>query len=544
METIDVLHNIHEKRDARMLLFQNGIIHTVDENYPSPEAVLVGSDGRIEAVGSLDELETKIDSDTAIVDLEGRTLIPGFNDAHVHIQWLGFMLTIMVDATITKAPNIPAIIDLYRLKAADVPPNTWITGGGYNENFLPENRHLSRYDLDEASTDHPMILTHTSGHVGVANSKALELAGITKDSPDPQGGHFVRDEKGEPTGVLQETAMDVVYRLIPEATEAQLASAIKTAIKHQLSLGITSATDPMVSPFHIKVYRQLDAKGELNLRVNLMAERKSGEEIFPLPEKYFSDWLRLDCVKFFADGGLTSANAAVSRTFKETGTKGLLIFETEEMAELMWEAHEAGFRIGTHANGDVALEQVIGVYEAIHQRKPVPKLRHRIEHLALPTPGHLERASALGVMVATQTVFLPAMGATYRRYLPDNYISCAYGVRDMLDAGIVTALSTDAPVVPDDNPLIGLKAAVDRLDHERNPIAAEQAITIEEALYAYTMAGAILSGDDDNRGSITPNKWADLVVLSGDLLTTPATDLLDLYVDQTYVGGKLIYQKA
>jgi predicted amidohydrolase YtcJ len=169
---------------------------------------------------------------------------------------------------------------------------------------------------------------------------------------------------------------------------------------------------------------------------------------------------------------------------------------------------------------------------------------HRIEHLALPTSEHLERVSALGMMVATQTVFLPAMGATYRRYLPDEYISRAYSVRDMLDAGIVTALSTDAPVVPDDNPLIGLKAAVDRPDHARNPIGAEQAITIEEALYAYTMAGAILSGDENNRGSITPRKWANLAVLSGDPLTTPISNLLDLYVEQIYVDGKLIYQKS
>jgi hypothetical protein len=191
----------------------------------------------------------------------------------------------------------------------------------------------------------------------------------------------------------------------------------------------------------------------------------------------------------------------------------------------------------------VALEQVIGVYEAVTTRKPEPRLRHRIEHLALPTRDHLRRAAAIGVMAATQTVFLPAMGATYRRYMPDVYVPHAYGVRDMLDAGITVALSTDAPVVPDDNPFIGLKAAVDRKDHEGNPIGAQQSITPYEALYAYTMGGAILSGDEDNRGSIRPGKWADLAILSGDPLTTPTDDLLNLYVEQTYVGGKLMYER-
>jgi hypothetical protein len=388
-----------------------------------------------------------------------------------------------------------------------------------------------------------MTLTHTSGHALVANSKALEIAGITRETPDPQGGHIIHSDSGEPTGLLEETAMALVLDQIPPITEEQMADAIRTAMQHQLTYGITSATDPMAEPFHIKVYRQLEAVGELTLRINLIAERRSGDTIFPLPEQYVSDWLRLDSVKFFADGGLTSANAAISQNYKETGTKGLLIYETEQMAELMWEAHEAGFRIGTHANGDIALEQVIGIYEALNLRKPEPRLRHRIEHLALPDPEHLKRAAKIGVMAATQTVFLPAMGATYRRYLPDVFVPRAYGVRDMLDAGITVALSTDAPVVPDDNPLIGLKSAVDRLDHEGNPFAPQQAITPYEALFAYTMGGAILSGDEDNRGSISPGKWADLVVLSGDPLATPSEMLLDLCVEQTYVGGKLMYER-
>jgi predicted amidohydrolase YtcJ len=528
-----------------MLLFYNGVIHTMasKSHSPSPEAVAVGDDGRILAVGTLAEVQAAAPS-AEPVDLQGRTLIPGFNDAHVHVQWLGMRLTQMIDAVITKAPTIDAIVEMYRQRAQKTAAGEWIVGAGYNENFLPEKRHVTRYDLDSASTTHPMSLTHTSGHVAVANSLALQIAGITPDTPDPEGGHIVKDEDGEPTGVLEETAMELVFHQIPAVTEADMANAIRAAMQHELSMGITSATDPAVTPFHIGVYRQLEAAGELTVRINLLCERRSGDVIFPLPEQYVSPTLRIDSVKFFSDGGMTSATAAISIPYKDVGGNGILIYETEQMADLMWEAHEAGFHIGTHSNGDVALEQVISVYEAITARKPEPKLRHRIEHLALPTDDHLRRLAAIGAMAATQTVFLPTMGATFRRYMPDVYIPRAYGVRAMLDAGIDVALSTDAPVVPDDNPLIGLKSAVDRLDHAGNPLAPDQAITPYEALYAYTMTGAILSGDEDNRGSITPGKWADLVILSGDPLTTPTANLLSLHVDQTYVGGKLMYERG
>jgi predicted amidohydrolase YtcJ len=378
----------------------------------------------------------------------------------------------------------------------------------------------------------------------VANSQALALARITAATPDPPGGVILRDASGEPTGVLQETAMNLVSRLIPAASEAQIAEAIQASNLHQLSLGITSATDPAPPPHEVAVYRALDAAGELKVRMNLLALRHAGDQVYPLPERYVSDTLRVDSVKFFSDGGMTSATAAISVPYREVGTHGVLIFEdTEMMTDLMWEAHHHGFRIGTHSNGDVALEQVIGIYELLHERDPQPGLRHRIEHLALPTSDHLARCARLGVMAATQTVFLPAMGATFRRYMPELYYPRAYGVRAMLDAGLDVALSTDAPVVPDDNPLIGLKAAVDRLDHAGEPLGEAQAITPYEALYAYTMGGAILSGDTANRGSITPGKWADLVVLNGDPLTTPAAEMLDITVEQTYVGGELVYSE-
>lgn len=521
-----------------MKLFHNGIIHTIDPNFSSPEAVLTDDQGRIAAVGKLADLDRP---DAERIDLAGRTLIPGFNDAHVHVSWLGLLLTHLVDVRIHVAPNIPAILSRFAERAEKEPTGAWISGVGYNEALLPEGRHLTYHDLDQASTDHPILLTRTCGHIAVANSLALKLAGIDRNTPNPPGGVIVRDAQGNPTGVLQETAMTLCSRLIPDPTDEQMKAAIRACMQHELSLGITSATDPAPTPSQVAVYHQMEADGELTVRINLMPIVRDGDQRFPLPEKYVSDTLRIDTVKFFADGGMTSATAAISLPYKETGEHGVMIYETEDLADAMWEAHSNGYRIGTHANGDVALEQVISVYELLNERDPRPDLRHRIEHLALPTPEQLERCRKLGVMAATQTVFVSAMGATFRRYMPDVYYARAYGVRSMLDAGLTVALSTDAPVVPDDNPLLGIKTAIDRLDHAGNPLGENQAVTPYEALYAYTMAGAILSGDQDNRGSITPGKWADLVVLSGDPLTTAPAHLLNLKGEETYVKGELVW---
>ncbi|MBZ0284667.1 MAG: amidohydrolase [Anaerolineae bacterium] len=526
-----------------MRLFHNGTIHTIDSNFPHAEAVLVGDDGRIAAVGSLADVEAAAKSGTQRINLDGRTLIPGFNDAHVHIWKLGLLLTRQVVANKTTAPDIESIIDRFRSKAESLPAGTWLTGRGYNEAELPERRHPTRYDLDAASSDHPIALTRTCGHMIVANSRALALGGITHDTPNPPGGVIVHDENGEPTGLLQETAMGLLTKVIPEPSEAEMTEAIMAANRHQLSLGITSATDPLLTPFHLKVYRAMESRGDLDVRVNGLPIRRpdGGTETLPLPEQFISDYLRIDCVKFFADGGLSGATAALSQPYKVTGNNGVLRFETEDLTQLMWEAHEAGFRIGTHAIGDVALDQVIGVYEELHRRLP-NGLRHRIEHLGLPNAEHLKRCKAMDVIAVPQTVFLPALGASFRRYLPDVYVPRCYPVRAMLDAGLTVALSSDAPVVPDDNPILGIKAAVDRLDPNGEPIAAEQFITASEALFAYTMGGAIASGDANNRGSLTPGKWADFAVLSGDPLAVSTAELLTITVEQTYLGGNLVYK--
>jgi predicted amidohydrolase YtcJ len=250
--------------------------------------------------------------------------------------------------------------------------------------------------------------------------------------------------------------------------------------------------------------------------------------------------LRVDTAKFLADGGLSGATAALSVNYRHAPHKGVLRFERGELAALCQETHDAGWRIATHAIGDVAIDQMLDIYESLG---PHPRgFAHRIEHFGLPDANQLARASRLRVIAAPQTIFIHSLGRNFRRYLPDAFLARTYPIRAMLDAGVRVALSSDAPVVDDDNPLVGMTAAVTRRDDEGEAIAPEQAITAE-ALHAYTMGGAVASGDEANRGSIEAGKWADLAVLSRNPLISPPEALREVTVDMTLVAGRVEYER-
>lgn len=504
---------------------------------PLAHGAIAVSGGRIAAVGPDAEILALAGPGTRKVDLGGRTVLPGFIDAHAHIWKIGHLLTTMAD--LRRAGSLAEIANLVAEAAARARPDAWVLARGYNEARLAERRPPTRHDLDAVVPDRPVVLTRTCGHIYACNSAALQACAIGRETPDPPGGVIGRDASGEPTGLLHETAMGLVNARMPAPTAEDYAAMIQAALRHQLSLGITSTNDAGVSPALLDVYHSLDATGGLPSRVNVMALRRvEGTGTVPLPEMYVSDRLRIDTVKFLADGGLSGATAALSVPYRHTDSRGVLRFADEELLALSREAHEAGWRIATHAIGDITIDQVLRVYEALG---PGPK-RHRIEHLGLPTAGHLARAARLGVIAVPQSIFLYELGRNFRAFLPDDMLASAYPIRSMLGAGLTVALSSDAPVVEDDSPLRGVEAAVARRDAEGHPIAAGQGITMAEAIAAYTTGGAVASGDDDNRGSLTPGAWADLAVLSGNPLDTPVESLTDLVVEQTWVGGALAYE--
>jgi predicted amidohydrolase YtcJ len=527
---------------AADLVFHGGTVLTMEPACPVADALAVGSDGRILAAGTRADVEPLVRSGTRRIDLAGRTLVPGFHDAHVHVWKVGHLLTTLVD--LRDAEDLPAIARAIRESASSLPPGAWVLGRGYNEARLAEGRAPTRHDLDAALPGRLVYLTRTCGHIGVASTAALRLAGVGAATTPPSGGAIVCDERGEPTGELHETAMGVVTDRIPEPTAAEYQRMIVAAARHQLARGITSATDAGVTPELLAVYRDMDARGALPYRVNAMALRHpvGGTRTYPLPERHASDFLRIDSIKLLADGGLSGATAALRVPYRHCPDRGVLRLTRAQLVDLAWDAHAAGLRIATHAIGDAAIEEVLAAYEALAARRPGPC--HRIEHFGLPSRDHLRRAAALRVIAVPQTVFIHALGANFRRYLPDSLVPQVYPVAAMLAAGLCVALSSDAPVVKDDDPLLGIQAAVTRRDASGEPVVPEEAITAAEALYAYTVGGARASGDDATRGSLTRGKWADLTVLDANPLEAPPGEIARIRVDMTVVGGRIVHERG
>jgi predicted amidohydrolase YtcJ len=506
-----------------------------------PATTVVVRDGVIVSVGD-DHVSSTAGPGARRIDLGGRTVIPAFHDAHAHIWKMGHLLTTMLD--LRGVESVEAIVARVAEFRDTRPSGAWILGRGFNEAAMAEGRMPSRHDLDRAAVDQPVVLTRTCGHIYAVNSAALARAAITASTTAPVGGEIDHDAAGEPTGVLRETAMGLITKAMPPPTADDYERMIGAALTHQLSLGITMSACCGVSPELLAVYRAMDAGGRLPARLNVMPFRRVDGVAapVPLPEMHRTPMLHVDTVKFLADGGLSGATAALSVPYRHSNTRGVLRFERAELESLCRESHDAGWRIATHAIGDVTIDQVLDIYEALGPRPP--GLGHRIEHFGLPSAAQLARAARLGVVAVPQSIFLHELGRNFREYLPDALLPRCYPIRAMLDAGVTVALSSDAPVVENDNPLAGMTAAITRRDRSGQPLLPEQAITAEEALDAYTRGSAVAAGLGHALGTITPGYRADFAVLSGNPLTTPPEALSSLTVDTTILGGHIAYERA
>ncbi len=520
------------------IVYTNGIVRTMDTACPLGQAVAI-SGGRVRAVGTNGSILALAGSRTRCIDAGGDCILPGFNDAHVHIWKVGQLQSFVFDAR--GADSLDRLLDEWRSWDAGR-GHPWARARGYNEAGLQEGRHPNRADLDRVFLDRPAVLMRTCAHMLVANSAALRTACITATTPDPPGGLIDRTEAGEPTGLLRETAMGLVERVVPPPSTADYAAMIRAGQQHLLANGITSATDPAVHPELMTAYRSLDREERLAGRVFTLAIRRpdGGTGTLPLPEVHVAPNLRTDGVKFFADGGLSGATAALLEPYAHADTRGVLRFAEEELFELALPAHVAGLRIGIHAIGDAAIDVVLRVYDRLYDH--APGRRHRIEHCGLPLARHLDRMSRLGIFAVPQATFIRELGPNFRRYLTPGYLRRVYPLRSLLDAGIDTALSSDAPVVRDLDPLRAIQAAVLRRDEEGEQIAAQEAISVAEALRSYTAGGALASGDEGHLGRLTPGYTADMVRLSADPVTTPPEELHEIRVHETILGGRTVWQ--
>ncbi|MDR7433333.1 MAG: amidohydrolase [Armatimonadota bacterium] len=532
---------------APEVVYHGGRFYTLDPAQPRAQAVAVLY-GRIVAVGSDEEVLRLADARTRRVDLEGAVALPGFHDAHCHVLLFGLSL---VEVNLRQARSVADVAAAVAERARGLGPGRWVRGGGYDQNRLAERRHPTRWDLDPVSPENPVWLFHISGHMGVANSAALKLAGVTRDTPDPPGGRIVRGEDGEPTGLLPETAQDLVKRVLPPYTLAETKAALAAAGRRMAAEGVTAAQDAWagwIAREEFRAYQEASQEDLLPQRVWLMVDveklavREGRFDFgFGLHTGFGSDRLRLGAIKIFTDGSLIGRTAALSQPYADPpDTSGFLVKSEGTIREQVRLAHEGGWQVALHAIGDRAIEATLDAVEAV-MGPDAASFRPRVEHAGVLRPDLIERIRRLGAVVVTQPRFVFEFGDGYRAALADERIRLTFPLASL--RGLHVAFSSDRPVT-DGAPVLGIAAAVLRRTASGAPYAPEERISVEEAVRAYTLGAAYSAFAERELGSLEVAKWADFVVLDRDPFQVDPEDIAKVRVLRTVVGGRCVYPSA
>jgi len=523
--------------EAVDLILTNGKIVTVNADFSIQDTIVV-NDGRILAVGPA----TLADNYQArqLVDLQGKAVIPGFIDSHTHIRGRPNRYI-----ELSKVSSIAEMQDLIRAKAAELVAGEWITGYGWSEDELAENRRPLRQDLDIAAPQNPIIFTRAGGHSAVTSSLALELADITDATEDPEGGVIERDENGVANGIIRER-QGIVGRLVPESTYDELIASLEVNLNDLLALGITSITDASKSPEDYRMWEALYSNNELELpRSALQFLWEDPAAIASLKTRVGegNDMLKIGPIKVFADGGFTGPAAFTKEPYLNQGDyRGYLNMPEAELVSLINEIHDAGWQMGIHAIGDAAIELVVDTLAAALARNPRDDHRHYLNHFSMrPSDATMETMADNNIHITQQANFTYTLEGRYVANLDGWRLEHNNPIRSPMDHGIHVALSSDILPI---GPLVGIYAAVTRKGMSGRVFGADEAISIEEALRGYTVDGAYLNFEEQQKGSIEPGKFADFLVLSDDLLTIDPNQIMNVTIEQTYVGGKLVFESS
>ena len=495
-------------------LIEGATVYTFWDEQPQAEALVVES-GLIKAVGPRKELSGQFPAARHIA-ADGPALIPAFNDCHCHIMFTGFDLA---KANLKGSASSQEIVTRLREYIGQNPDRFWVFGVGYDQNILPGGRHITRFDLDQASADQPIFIKHASGHCVVGNSKALELTGITRNTPDLKSGRILRDEAGEPMGVLLESARAMAEEHIPKPTVTEMAQAIKLAARLISSRGTLSATDCSFGRYGLedewRAYVQALEEGA-PLRMTLMPRVASAKPAgwlnraeVKLPAGHSG--LRLGSMKIFLDGAILPRTAAFKEPYADGAKTTVMMYEPEEYQRIFSACHKGGWQVATHAIGDAAVELVVNTVEQVQAKHPWSGAGHRVEHCMLTSAAMIQKMSGLGMIIAPQPEFIYYFGDEYYGALgPRAYQAMPF--RSWLRAGIKVAFGSDQPVIPHD-PIVGWRAAVDRKTDKGQVIGPEERLDPMTALRCFTLEAA-LAGKDQDVGMLAPGKKADFVVLS------------------------------
>ncbi|WP_350346924.1 amidohydrolase [Agromyces sp. G08B096] len=535
------------------------VIRTVDAEDATATAMLIDR-GRIVAVGSsaaCEEAASRAGLQPERVDLGDRVVVPGFIDAHAHPLMYGQMMT-WVDCGPAKAGSIPEIVALLKAAAEDLPPGRPVRGYGYEHRNLAEQRHPTRFELDEVATDREVYLMNASGHGGVVNSHTLEINGVDRDTPNPEGGEFFRDAAGELTGELSDAACNILTGVhgvkighhgpnfhLADEPEEHLRQ-LDAATQRFLAGGVTAIGDAQVSRREFDMYLRLAEAGRLELRVSmyLLSHLLDDALEMGLVGQFGNAHLSFAGIKFYADGTLGGWTAYFPDGYVGDPCRtGQLYHEPADYAELIRKAHAAGLQTATHAQSPTAIEMVVSAIEAALAERPDPDARHRIEHCGLPTPEQIARMATAGIRPVNQTQHYfnwgegveEAIGTPGERFNP---------LGEFQAAGVPFTISSDAPVA-EPIPLEAIQTAVTRVTRRGHRLGPDSLrVSAAAALRAHTYEGAVSLGREDDLGSLEPGKVADFAVLSDDPLDVEPERITEIRVTETWVGGERRYRAA
>jgi predicted amidohydrolase YtcJ len=516
------------------LVLMDGNVLTMGSSQPSAESVAVKKD-RIVKVGTNKEIRRWIGNETKVIDLQRRTVVPGLTDSHIHVGDFGKFLT-WVD--LKDVDSVGEMQRRIRERAQKIPERRWIIGSGWDQTRFAEKRYPNHRDLDEASPDNPVILYHQCGRVCVVNSRALELAGVTKETHAPSGGKIEKDaEKGEPTGILRENATDLVWKTIPEPSEEELIEGASLACEKIVEAGVTTVHWIITSSAEISVIQKLRAENKLPLHVYTIIPATLLDQTNSSSSGDNND--RNLGVKVFVDGSLAAHTAALREPYTDDPeSKGQLLYSQEELDALVAKVHKANFRLVMHAMGDQAIDMALTAIEKALMEAPRKDNRYRLEHASVLNSKLIQRIKELGMMVSVQPKCVITEFSVWSAVerLGSERAKWLYPLKTLINEGIRVVGGSDCPMEPL-SPLQGIQAAVTR------EFFPEERISVDEALRMYTVNAAYASFEETVKGSIEEGKLADLTVLSGDPTAVPPSRIGDINVDVTIVGGKVVYQK-
>ena len=499
---------------------------------PINDSIVVINDEYIVAVGKRDEIP--IPEGSEVYDITGKTIMPGLIDSHCHFLWMGVAMKTMV--LLNDTENIMDALVRVKKRVSEAKPGEWIIGIGWDESKWSENRYLNRYDLDAISPDNPVMLSRVCGHLVVLNSCALELANITKDTQDDQGGHVDKDESGENTGILRDCRY-LVMDVMPKASMEIMVDALGMASEHALSLGCTGIHDAGLGGEEIKSYQHALSAGKLKVRSYLFQRDDvvDGSIAMGLETGFGNNMIRIGPSKLMMDGSLGARTAALFEPYEdEPDTSGLVLEEPDVLLAKVMKAHNNNLQTATHAIGDLAIEHTLDAIQEALRLNPRKDHRHRIEHCEITSTQQIERIRNLGVIPDMQPNFIgewSGPGSMYRQRLGEKRDRMSNQYRAMLDEGIKVAFGSDGMPF---NPIYGIWSAVN------HPIRQNR-ITLEEAIMCYTLNAAYSGFWEEVTGSLESGKLADVTVFNDDLTKIPPAEIRDSKCFMTLVNGKILY---